>query len=214
MTRNDSSEEAIIQKILDDAEAQAKRILDGANRTADSHRKKAETQAESIRQEILDQARAKAEALRAKEVATARLESKRILLGAREEVVNRAFKRIEQELANLRNSQDYRRILLALAREAIGAIAESKVALRVSKTDEKLIDEAFMAELRHMLGQESGRDKVEIDIKLDPQLDDGGCIATSEDGRVVFDNTFTRRFRRIRSEIRSMLIGEIVSQDE
>jgi len=214
MTADNSSEEAIIQKILEDAEAQARRILDGARRTGDSHRKKAETEAARVRQEIMDQAQAKADTLRAKEIATARMEAKRILLAAREEVVNAALHRIEEELAGLRKSEGYREILLRLAREAIQAIGGSKVVLKLSKADEGLVDQDFLAELERTLVADEAKARVEIDVRFEADLDDGGCIATSGDGRIIFDNTFTGRFERMKPELRSMLIREIAAKDE
>ncbi len=211
---NSSSEEAIVEKILEDAQKQAKRILDGAERTAESQRKKADSEASKIREQTLDQAKVKAEMLRAKEIATARLEAKRILLDAREGIIRKAFAAIERELARLRKANEYRETLLRLALEAIAAVGGKQVKLVVSKEDEALVDEGFMTELEQRIAGGSSRAGVEIDLEVAQNLEDGGCIATSPDGRIVFDNTLKRRFERMKPTLRAMLIERLSVKDE
>jgi vacuolar-type H+-ATPase subunit E/Vma4 len=208
------SEDEIIGQIMGDGEARANRVLEGAGRSADSEKRKAETEAEKVRKEILDQARHKAAAEKSKEVAGAHIEAKRVLLRAREQAISKVFDTIIEELGKLhRDGPRYRRALVSLATEAVAAIGEKQVTVALGKEDEALAGGDLVAEIADGL-RSQGVPDIKIDISVDPSVGGGGCVARSKDSRIIFDNTFRRRLDRMKPSLRSTIVNEVLKNDE
>jgi vacuolar-type H+-ATPase subunit E/Vma4 len=206
-------EASMIEKILGDGRAQAERLLESARRSAEAERRKTEAQAEKARREILNRAERKIKTLRSKEIATGHIESKRILLRAREEAIAKIFGTIEQELYKVRQQpSEYKDALRNLALEAVAAIGMSEVVLKVAREDKALIGEAFVEDITARVRSGAGRD-VKVALEFDPALSAGGCVAASSDGRIVFDNTFKRRLERMRPALRSVIVREVLKTD-
>jgi vacuolar-type H+-ATPase subunit E/Vma4 len=208
-TRKPAPEEGIIEKILGDARSQAKRALDNARRSREAEEAKAAKEAGGVREKILSQARRRAELLRSKETAAAQIETKRVMLRSREEAIGRVLSAIEEGLAEMRSQPEYREALRNLAAEAVEGIGDRRVVLRVAESDRKLADSVFVADVAERVGKVGGKG-VEIEIKLDPEIEDGGCVATSADGRIVLNNTFGRRLERLRPALRGEIVNEVL----
>lgn len=203
-------EEGIIEKILSDAESQAKRVTDNARRSERSETRKAEAEAEKIRKEIIGKAEVRADSLRSKVIATAHIEAKRMVLRAREEAISKVFEKIAQELGSLKGkSADYRKALANLAVEAVSAVGGSKVTLKIGRDEEKIVDDSLLGEIKRRAGGE-----IEVITEVDPALTGGGCVAVSGEGRIVFDNTFHRRLERMKPELRSVVVREVLKDDD
>jgi len=203
-------EEGMVDKILGDARSEAERALKNAERSVASERRKAETQAEKARQEILERVRRKVETLKSKEIATAQIESKRLLLKAREQAISGVLEVIEQGLAKLREDPSrYGKALRELAVEAVTAVDLPQVVLRIATEDAAIAGGGFVGEVAVDVKTMSGKD-IEIKIETDAGLSSGGCIAASGDGRIIFDNTFRRRLERMRPELRSLIVREVL----
>lgn len=211
--RQSAPEESIIEKILSDGEAQAKRVIDSARRSEAHEKRKAAAEAERIRAETLARAETKADTIRSKLIATGHIEAKRVLLKAREEAIQKVFALIEQDLASVRrDSGEYRRALGNLAVEAISAIDEPEVTLKIGKEDEQVADRAFLTEIKQRLTDSMGKG-IRITLDIDPRVTGGGCVAVGGQGRIVLDNTFRRRLDRMRPALRSMIVREVLKTD-
>ena len=198
----------IIESILSEADTQAKKLRENAERAAQAELDEARRQAQAARQGILDKAELAAQKTRAREAATARTEARRILLAAREELVARALHKISEELKALRNDPTSCRTSLAnLAREAAIAVDEAAVVLRIAPSDAAIADAAFLEELSGSIRAASGR-APQLSIEVAPRDLGGGCEAASMNGRVVFDNTFRRRLERGMRELRAAVIAQ------
>jgi vacuolar-type H+-ATPase subunit E/Vma4 len=209
----DTGERQIVESILSDAEIEARRHREDAERAAQAELDGARRKADTVRQEILKAAEQTAAKAYAREVATAKAEARRILLAGREEFVGRALVQIGEGLAALRNdAQRYRESLGNLAREAALAVDEPEVVLKVGKRDEAIADAGFLEELSRSIGLATGRaPKLTLEVASGDL--GGGCVAVSGNGRVVFDNTFRRRMERGMREIRGAIVKETVQDD-
>jgi vacuolar-type H+-ATPase subunit E/Vma4 len=206
-------EHEIIDQILKDGEAQAKRVTDNARRSEQSELRRAEAEAKKVTDQILAQAEAKARAVRSKEVASAYIEAKRISLRAREQAITKVFVVIEQEIAKLKEDpRTYKEALLGLAAEAVLAVGQDEVGLRVGTRDKALVDDAFLTEVNRRVEADRA-DPVKVVLELDPEIEGGGCVAMSSDGRIVFDNTFRRRLERMKPELRAIVVKEVLKTD-
>jgi V/A-type H+-transporting ATPase subunit E len=206
-------EEGIIEKIASDGEAEARRVVENARRSERSEKRKAEAEAAGIREDVVGKAEAKAAALRSKVIAIGHIEAKRMMLGAREEAVGKVFETIEQELEKVRKSPaEYRKALANLAVEAVSAIGESEVTLKLGDVDRDLADGELMGEITRRAAERAGRE-VSITLETDSSITSGGCVAVSTDGRINFDNSFARRLERMKPELRSLIVREVLKTD-
>jgi V/A-type H+-transporting ATPase subunit E len=205
-------EAAITDKIIADAREQAGKLIRNAGRGAAAEEKKTEREIEKIEQDVRAGWEARVEKIRMREVSTARIESRRILLNAREEAVARMFTEIEEGLSRLREDRErYRESLLNLAAEAVTAIGGGGVVLKFGEGDRGVADEAFLGEIRSRVeGAAPGTDFRAEFTDGDPG---GGCIATSPDGRIVFDNTLLWRLERMRPAIRAKIVEELAKNN-
>jgi vacuolar-type H+-ATPase subunit E/Vma4 len=206
-------EAAITEKILADAHAQAERLIENAGRGASAERQKTDREIVKVEEDIRAGWNSKVEKVRMREVSTARIESRRILLNAREKAVTKMFDEIEQGLGRLReNPGRYREALRNLAAEAATAVGGDEVILRFSERDRGLVNDAFVNEVTGRV--KSIDESIRFRVEFDRDDTGGGCIATSADGRILFDNTFGRRLERLRPELRAMIVRELAKDDE
>jgi len=91
--------ESIVNHILDEAKAQREIILKEAAQQAEAILKEAKQQAEALFKEVINQEKTLAEKQRQKILVNARLESKKSLLGARQELLDEVFKDLKTKLA-------------------------------------------------------------------------------------------------------------------
>jgi V/A-type H+-transporting ATPase subunit E len=210
MTDNQGTqpEAAIIEQIIGDAEAQAGKLIENARLSVTAEEKKTERELAKFEEDVRSGWEARVEKIRMREVSTARIESRRILLNAREEAVVRVFGDIKAGLGHLREDPGrYRESLRSLAVEAVAAVGGEEAVLRVSERDRGFADDAFIEDVRgrvNTLAAGTG-----FRVEFDSGDNGGGCIATSADGRIVFDDTYGRRLDRLRPEIRAMIVGEL-----
>jgi vacuolar-type H+-ATPase subunit E/Vma4 len=206
-------EEGIIEKIIGDGEIQAKRVIDNARRSERSERRKTEGEANTIRKEIVSRAEAKAGVLRSKVIATGHIEAKRMVLRAREEAISKVFETIEQELRKIReNPAEYRTALTNLAVEAISAVGESDVTLKIGEVDKHLADKKLLGEIKRLAGERAGH-RLKITLEIDGGIAGGGCVAVSAKGRINLDNSFARRLERMKPALRSVIVREVLKTD-
>ncbi|MBX7257313.1 MAG: V-type proton ATPase subunit E [Candidatus Hydrogenedentes bacterium] len=198
----------MIGAILADAEAQTTKIAEEARSTVDAELKSIEAEAKAVREEIVGRAKDKAQRLRARGQALAAVEARRIVLRARESAIQSILTQVKEQLAVLRlDDAAYRASLLFLAEEAVRGVSEPVVQLAVAKRDSHLLDSDFQFALKNGVSKSLG---IGPDIRFAFDLADtaGGCVARSGDGRIVFDNTFTRRFERALRSLRAAILKE------
>ena len=119
----DSGGRQIIESILSDADAQARRLVENAESTASALRAKARKEGGRARDALLAKTTEQCGRIRAQGLATARIEAKRLLLAAREDLAGRFLEQIEEKLAaTVRSSEAYSQSLWNLAAEAVTAI--------------------------------------------------------------------------------------------
>ncbi len=206
-------EAAIIEQIIGDAKAEAGKILENAKMTAAAEKKRAERELAKFEEDIRAGWEAKVEKIRMREVSTAKIEARRILLNAREQAVAGVFGDIKAGLGHLREDPGrYRESLRNLAVEAVTAVGGDDVVLIISERDGGLVDDAFIEDVRRRA--DAAVSGTGFRVEFDSADASGGCKATSAGGRVVFDNTYDRRLERLRSEIRAMIVTELEKTDE
>lgn len=93
-------------EILDEAERKAQNIVDEATDHKDEVLSDAEQRAENIVEEAQNEAEKEAEALRRKELSSARMEARKKRLAAREDVLDDAFDQFRETVLNLDEDEE------------------------------------------------------------------------------------------------------------
>jgi len=131
--------EDILRKIRAEAEAEAEAVLRGAQGERDRMLEEANGRAKAAAERILSAGRARAEEAKRKELATASVEVRRIVLEAKQKVLDDVFEQALNRLAGLPDAQ-YRELLAGFA--ADGA-ASGKEEIVVSRRDRERLGEDF-----------------------------------------------------------------------
>ena len=135
------------------------------------------------------------------------LEKKRIALGEKSKLIEEIFVQIKLQAENFRNSNDYRDFLKKAIVEAAQVIDSFSLDILYSSPDEKMINAEFQEELRDFCRNKLSKDILLSFIKSD--FKDIGFIVQSKDGRVIFDNTFASRLRRVYDDIYMDLLRKL-----
>ena len=208
-----NAEAMMVDSIRADAEAQIRQIIETANTAAQNELHLTEEAARVVREEILAKARDKAKKLREREISLANVEARRIVLMAREGSVQKVCERIRSELHAIRaDAVAYRRSLAVLMKESLAAIDSPQIQLTLAEQDQKLAGALLLESSRDEKVSSTLNGRVKL--KFNGAHDDGGCIAESDDGRVVFNNTYARRFEQAMRTLRANIIEEIVKRHE
>jgi vacuolar-type H+-ATPase subunit E/Vma4 len=196
--------EMLSRAILTEVRDEAEQIKAEAQQRAEAIRRRAQEQAEQERRAILDRARQDAERLRGQAVATAQLKARSQQLTNREQLLDRVFQTVRENLAEVQNRPDYEEIAAQLLREALVQLRVNKAQVRADKTTERILRKGALRELSKELdGQFESGDELEEGM---------GVIVEAADGKLHYDNTLETRLRRLEGTLRAavykMLIGE------
>ncbi|MBM4033088.1 MAG: hypothetical protein FJ291_15075 [Planctomycetes bacterium] len=198
-----ASDKVLSEEILKDAATKAERLLKRAERDARKLLAQAAKEAEAAAERVLDAARQRAERAAQSLLATVEQEARRDLLAAREAELDRLFEAARRRLAD-RAAYDYPATLAALAAQAISAMGADSVTLELAECDLVIATDAWLAEVRRRVGRD-----VAIAASQNSAAIDGGVIVRSADGRLVYDNSFAGRLRRLRPELRRELAAKV-----
>jgi vacuolar-type H+-ATPase subunit E/Vma4 len=207
------AEAAITDKILSDGASEARKAIDSAKRAVASEEQTTAREIETVKADLRAGVEDKIRKARMREVSTARIEAKRILLDAREKAVTKIFGEVEEGLRNLREDPArYRESLISLAAEAASAVGTGEIILKFSERDRGIVDEALVGEINERT-KEALKRAVALHIRFE-EADYAGCLAASSDGRIIFDNTYRRRLERMRNDLRARIVGELSQSNE
>lgn len=203
------AEQGLIESILAEARSQADALAAEAEAAAKGILDQSRGEAESLGIEIQAKAAKDARVLIDRECAKARVEVRRVLRRAREEAVNKVLGRIEKALGEIRgDAPRYRALMTGLLAEAVVGTGSREVIALVAAADREVVDEPLLEEVRKRVG-DLGGNNVTIRVQFEDADLGGGCIGLEPGGRVRLDNTFPRRLKEIRRQLRLLISAEI-----
>jgi len=189
--------ETILAAIRAAGDAQVSEIEAGARTQIYEIMATARLEAEDLEEDACNNAVAPASKERARIIHRARLESMRIVGGAREELIEKTLERTRGVLAGLRTDRAYPDVLCRLLEEAMAELQSSvgegvQVKIEADPKDFDLLERM----LRHMV----------LELRVSYTLDGwGGLVARSEDGRVMVSNILETRLERALPFLRQYL---------
>jgi vacuolar-type H+-ATPase subunit E/Vma4 len=189
-----STYESLAEEIMADARLKADRARSRGEKDAEKIRDRAAREADGARKTVLEQARERSEREGAIIIAGIEVEAKRQALELKERSVHEVLDLAREMLAQ-GQGYDRRASLGLLAAEAVAAMRATSIVLEVSPTDKETVGPDFVGDVCRRAGREAHLELREADIP-------GGVIATSADGREIYDNSFPARLRRLTPALR------------
>jgi len=190
--------ESIIAKAKDEAEKYIKSVVEES-------RRKAEKEAS----ELIRKRRSEALSKRRSEVARARTDVTRELLGFKEKLIEGVVEEVKREVQAIVRTKEYEERLVDMIKEAVRVLGGGVVEVKLNKRDRGLgLD---LTAIASELSQELGR-PVELRLASEPGNFTGGLIAKSLEAGIEVDYTvegiLERKWKRLRSEVAKILFSE------
>jgi V/A-type H+-transporting ATPase subunit E len=185
------------EEILEQAEREAHRITDNARR-----------EAEKIRTEMLRKAEVQAESIRRKILSSVHLEVKNQALRTREELLTKIFQDVMKKLDTFRRTEGYDEYLKKFIVEGILAFDTDKIRVLPGDVEKKRLNDAMVAQIKKDVKKQTGR-TISLSI-ADQVLPEGGVVMVSADERMLFDNRFSTRIRRLENTLRLEAIKRVM----
>ena len=187
-----------INKITEKIAAGSKGEIDAIKKEAKSKAKEitaeAEKKAEDLKAGTVARGKRDAELEKQRIVANAKLQSRKLRLDAKEDVIKEAFKVAEAELKKIGSSAEYSSVLASLIKEA-HAVVRSDVEIIARKDDSSVLTSDYLNKL-----STDAKSKIELSSTTIDTI--GGAIVKAKDGKTEVNNTIEMRMERMKGDIR------------
>jgi len=199
--------EEIVSKILEDANKEAEEIKKKAQLEAEKILEEARKEAERRRNEILKKGEKEAEMIKNRIIAEAKLEVRKKMLRKKEELIERAIKKLEEELVELPEKENYRDLLVKLIVDGAVAVDSGEVVVDLNRRDYETLDINSLWEIEKEIERVANRSVV---VRKGSIVDIvGGAIVKDRDGLKICNNSleaiFERNLENIRAKIAEVL---------
>jgi vacuolar-type H+-ATPase subunit E/Vma4 len=177
------SQKELLEAISQQALIQTEKVAADAEESAASIIHRAESEISDIKDTVIDKARRSVASEEARIVNEARLESKKGMLAAKHELVDKVMAALRKSLEDLSRSKDYGKILNKLLKESLEGL-EGQVTIRCRDEDRTMVEEAAA--------------KAGLDVvleKSDSTL--GGIDVLWGDDRFIRHDTFESRLEKL-----------------
>lgn len=173
------------QAVFDEAAVKANEIIKETEAQCAETLAKAEAEAEAI----VSESRAKADKARREAAQRAesagRLESRRNILTAREQIIDRVFEGVRGKLAAFRQSAEYEKLLIKRVTECAETYPDKQGEVRLAAADMKYAEKLACG----------GR----FEVKESPGILLGGAMVVFPEDNLALDCTFDNEYRKQRS---------------
>lgn len=188
----------IIEDIEQETQQIRAKILEEGRAQADAILKDAEREKEKLILSYEEEAKRLAASERRERLSSARLDARRMIVEAREEVVQRAIHQLWDALESLRDSPEYQDMLRRALHQGVEELGGSATVYAAPHDLEKV--KALAAEFPNLV------------VSDEPLESRGGVVLVSSDGNVRFENTLEslveENMESIRLEVYNHIFGE------
>ena len=211
------SEDNTIHEFCQRIEGESQGQIGDIIRRAEEERKnlidKAKKEAQGAKEKIISQARLESQKKEKDILSALRLKESQMLLEAQEGIIQKAFERLKVRLDALRKSKEYSRIIEDFIKEAALTLNSDKLLILVSAQDAGIFSSGYLAGIKEDLSKRINK-PISLEVKKDPHINDGGVIISAASGRVIFDNTFSARLKRLKEELRRIIWKELFEKND
>ncbi|HMK53760.1 MAG TPA: V-type proton ATPase subunit E [Methanobacteriaceae archaeon] len=197
-----SGAEKIVSSILEEAEGEAQSILAEAEEKASKIKTDGEQKAEMEKDRILEGAQKQSQMKYQQIISEAKMNSRRMELEAREEVIEAAFQKAEEKLKDLASSSssEYLEALKKIIKEASVEIGGGELILHVKEDDAAKIKDSLTA-LASEVSQDTGNTTT---MEMGSAISTiGGAVIKTKNGEIEVNNTIEARILRFKKMLRS-----------
>jgi len=198
----------IVSSILSEAQSKTDVIIQEAEREVALILEEGQKEAALEKEKILENAKKQSAMKYQQMISEAKMNSRRAELEAREELIESAFKRAEEELTKIAStdSEQYKESLKKTIEEASIEIGGGDLVLSLKDADISKIKGAIPAMEKDIENKTGTKTTLEIGENIDTI---GGTIVKTKNGEVEVNNTIearTLRFKKVlRSEVAKVL---------
>lgn len=193
--------EKIVESILSDSHIRADHIIKKAEEKASEITEQGKINAKKEEKTIIENASKEAEIRQQQIVSDAKLNSKRHILEAREDLMEETFQKAIEELKKLASHESgpYVNSLIKLTEEASLEIGGGSLEIYLKEDDAKKI-EASLNKIEKSVSDQTGN---ETTLNIGGTIDTiGGVTVKTADGNVEVNNTIEARMERFRGVLR------------
>lgn len=162
--------------VFDDAENQVRSIITRAQNDADEKLKKAHKNAETHEKEMCSQIDREEDSRAVREISSAGLEEKRRLLLHRQDIIEKVFQKVKNNLTKFQDSSEYENYLLSKVRECAESCSDEEGRVYLCHKDMKYSKKLSLDGRFQVLENET--------FSL------GGVMVVFDNKSIAFDHTF------------------------
>jgi V/A-type H+-transporting ATPase subunit E len=192
----------IVSSIVSDAQIKAKALTDEAEKKSSSILLQGEEKALIEKNKILSEAEKQANLKYQQVISEAKMNSRRMELEAREEMIEESFKRAEEKLKEIAysGSMEYIESLKRIVTEAAIEIGGGELIVLLKKDDVPKIKDSIASIEKDVTDKIGVNTKLEIGDNINTI---GGVIVKTKNGEIEVNNTIEIRLSRFKKTLRS-----------
>ncbi len=194
--------EKIVSSIMSDAQIKADSILGKAEEENNSILEKGNKDALLEKEKILEDAKKQSNMKYQQLISEAKMNSRRMELEAREEIIEYAFKKAEDKLKEMASSDapEYKESLKKIISEAAIEIGGGELLILVKESDVSKIKDSILT-IAQDVNIKTGK---ETSLELGDNIKTiGGAILKTKNGEIEVNNTIEARMSRFKKDLRS-----------
>jgi|BioPla2DNA2_1021312.scaffolds.fasta_scaffold00108_28 V/A-type H+-transporting ATPase subunit E len=206
MIKMSAGTEKIVSSIMSDAQIKADSILAEAEKEKQSILSEGEAQSVIEKEKILENAEKTAKMRYQQVISEAKMNSRRMELEAREEIIEEAFEKAEEKLKEIASSDasEYKASLEKVIIEAGTEIGGGDLVILVKDTDVTKIKGSLPTLEKSISENTSNPTKLEMGANITTI---GGAIVKTTNGEIEVNNTIEARMLRFKKSLRSEVAG-------
>lgn len=202
--------ETLKEEILNQAKEQASTILEREQRIAERDLSYAKEDAEKIREQQRAKSQSMVETENKKFKSAAEMETRKMLLEKKDELVSRLFDIAETRLEGMRGSKTYIGIVTRSIKDAVSNIGNDLI-IEYGQKDSNIFKNDVISSIQSSISKSLGT-KVSLDFVVSNEDISAGVIIKSKDKRMMIDSSFPSLLRKLKEDMRGK-VSEILLKE-
>ncbi|MCG3258790.1 MAG: V-type ATP synthase subunit E [Candidatus Heimdallarchaeota archaeon] len=191
----------LIIKIKNAAEEEAKIINREAKQKLEEIEKGTKKLVDEVKKQELEKEKSRLDFIRKRTETEFEQKAKRIIIQARESIIDQVFEQVKKEMLVLRDNKGYSKYLENLLIDTIRNITAQRMKIIADKKDKEILNK--------ITSNIAKKEKVNFKVDVSSLKTQGGFILTDDYGRIRIDYTIENTLKASRDKIRTK-INEIL----
>ena len=193
----------LLKKIHAEAQKEARKIKKKAKLELEKFEKETNLLVEQVKEKEIEKEVGRFDFIRKRTESEYQQKARRILIQARESLIDEVFEQIEKELANFRSNSAYTKYIRSKLESTVHNIKNNDMKILIDKKDEKIIQE--------IVKEFNKTRKTNVIIGTPRIQTSGGFILTDIDERIKIDYTLENTLQVSRDTIRTKINEQLFS---